>query len=184
MIQDAINDLNDSIEKAHEALRRELGRLRTGRANASLLDTLRVDYYGTPTPLQQMAQVSVPEPRMLVVKPWEKDQLKAIERAIIESQLGLNPQNDGVIIRVPMPALTEERRKDLVKKVKSLGEDAKVSIRSSRREAMEHIKKAVKDGFSEDGGKMKEADVQHLTDKFTKDVDDILIAKEKDIMTV
>ncbi|MCB0608421.1 MAG: ribosome recycling factor [Lewinellaceae bacterium] len=174
----------EGMNHALEHLERELIKVRAGKASVNMLDGILVNYYGAPTPLNQVANVSISDSRTINIQPWEKSTLGPIEKAIFEANLGITPQNDGEVVRLTIPPLTEERRKDLVKKVKSLGEDAKVSIRSSRREAMEHIKKAVKDGFSEDGGKMKEADVQHLTDKFTKDVDDILIAKEKDIMTV
>jgi ribosome recycling factor len=132
MIEETIEELNSAIGKAHDALRRELSKLRTGRAHPSLLESIRVDAYGSPTPIAQMATVNVPEARMLTIKPWDKTQLKAIEKALVQSPLGLNPQNDGEIIRVPLPPLTEERRKELVKLAKRAGEDSKVTIRKAR----------------------------------------------------
>src|SRR5262245_22304024 len=139
MLEDVIKELRTGIEKSIEALRRDLAKVRTGRAHAAMLDGIRVDYYGTPTPVQQMATVSVPEPRLITIKPWEKGQAKAIDKAIRESDLGLNPQVDGDLIRIPIPALTEERRKEMVKLTKKYGEEAKVAVRKHRRDAIEMI---------------------------------------------
>lgn len=172
------------MEHSVEHLQRELAKVRTGKASANMLDGLLVSYYGTPTPLKQVANVTTSDARTIVIQPWEKSSLGPIERAIFEANFGITPQNDGEYIRLAIPALTEERRRDLVKQVKSLGEDAKVSIRSSRREAMDEIKKNVKKGYPEDLGKRRESEVQELTDKYSEKVDKILQAKEVDIMTV
>jgi ribosome recycling factor len=185
MIDDALKELAAGIEKAHEALRRELSRLRTGRAHSGLLDSIRVDYYGVSTPLQQMAQVTVPEPRMLVVKPWEKPQLKAIEKAIIEANLGLNPQNDGVIIRLPMPPLTEDRRKDLVKVAKKHLEECKVSIRKCRHEAKDFVEALKEEGeIGEDDMTRGIEKVEDLVRAGQAKADEILERKEKDILEI
>ncbi len=185
MIDDALTELHDAIQKSIEALKRDLAKLRTGRAHPSLLDSLRVDFYGTPTPIGQMASVNVPEARMLVIKPWDKSQVKAIEKAIRESDLGLNPQTDGDIIRVPMPALTEERRKDLVKLARRVGEDAKVAVRKARHDAKDFI-----DGLKDEGEVgADDADrglkkVEEVIQKAVSDVDDTVARKEKDILEV
>lgn len=185
MIDDAIQELNAGIEKAHEALRRELSRLRTGRAHAGLLDSIRIDYYGTITPLQQLAQITVPEPRMLVVKPWDKAQLKLIEKAIIESNLGLNPQNDGVIIRLPMPPLTEDRRKDLVKLAKKNGEECKITIRKARHEAKDFIETLKKEGdIGEDDMKRALEKLEDVVKAAQAKADEIVEKKEKDILEI
>ncbi len=185
MIEDALADLSATMTKAHEALKRELAKLRTGRANASLLDSIRVDYYGSPTPLQQMANISVPEARLLVVKPWDKSQLKAVEKAIRESDLGLNPQNDGEILRIPMPALTEERRRDLVKLARKYAEESKVAIRKARHEAKDMIDAVENDGDASaddcDRGRKK---LEELVQAGTAKVDEIVTRKETDIMEV
>lgn len=185
MIDDIQLELDESIDKAQEALKRELAKLRTGRAHPGLLDSVRVDYYGSPTPIGQMAQVSVPEPRTLQVKPWEKDQLKVIEKAIIASNLGLNPQNDGVVIRIPMPPLTEERRKDIVKIAKKQGEDCKIAIRSARHEAIDSLDKLKKDGeFGEDAVERAKKKVEDTIKSAGNVTDEIVAAKEKEILTV
>ena len=145
IVEDVFGELSTELEAVTESLQKNLSRLRTGRANASLLDGIRVDYYGNPTALSQCAQVNVPEPRLITVKPWEKGLLSAIEKAIMTSELGLNPQNDGEMIRLPIPQLTEERRKDLVKQAKGRGEEAKIGIRNHRRDANEMLKAAEKD---------------------------------------
>ena len=174
----------DGMDEAVDRLKRELAKISTGKASPAMLNGLRVDYYGSPTPLQQVANVSTSDARTLAIKPWEKAMLAPIERAIFEANLGFTPRNDGETIHINIPMLTEERRRDLVKRAKGLGEDAKVSVRSSRRDAMEEIKKAVKDGFPEDMGKRKEAEIQDMTNKFGASIDSVISDKEKDIMTV
>src|SRR5580658_9391785 len=148
MIQDVLKDLASSLSKAHEALKRDLTRLRAGRANTGLLEGIKVDYYGTPTPLAQMAHINVPEPRLLTVKPWDKTQIKAVEKALRESDLGLNPQVDGDLVRIPLPPLTEERRKEFVKIARKYGEECKVSLRKARHEALDFLGTLEADGGS------------------------------------
>jgi ribosome recycling factor len=185
MIEETLSELRDSIAKAHEALRRELSRLRTGRATADLLDSIRVDYYGTPTPVAQMASVTIPEPRLLVIKPWEKGQIKAIESAIQQSSLGLTPQNDGTVIRLPMPPLTEQRRKDLAKAAKGHGEDSKVAIRKARHECRDMLAEIVNDGnASEDEVDRATKKMEEIVQEGVAKVDEIIATKEKDIMTI
>ena len=185
MIDEAIEELKSGIEKAHDALRRDLSRLRTGRANPDLLDSLRVEYYGTPTPIQQMANVSVPEPRLLSIKPWDKSSLKLIEKAILESDLGLNPQNDGDIIRLPLPPLTEERRKELVKVAKRHGEESKVAIRKSRHDAKDVLDTLQEEGeASEDDCDRGRKKVEEVVQAAQAKVDEIVGRKEADIMEV
>ena len=171
--------------KTIASLQRELLTLRAGRASASVLDRIAVDYYGTPTPIPQVANVSSPEARMLVISPWDPSMIPAIEKAIQKSDLGINPSNDGKIIRLIFPELSEERRKDLVKTVKKKGEDSKVAIRSIRRDANEQLKKLKKDSeITEDDQKGYEDDIQKLTDEKIKEIDGILADKEKEIMEV
>ncbi|MDP3279018.1 MAG: ribosome recycling factor [Deltaproteobacteria bacterium] len=185
MLDDVLQDLQSSIHKAHESLRTQLGRLRTGRATASMLDSVRVDYYGTPTPISQMANVQVPEPRLITVKAWEKNQGKAIDKAIRESGLGLNPQLDGDLVRIPIPALTEERRKDLAKQARKVGEECKIAVREARRNAKELVDTLVKDGdVGEDEGELAWKKAEELVVHGNKQVDEIVAGKEKDIMTV
>lgn len=185
MLDDIQNDANAQMEKAIEALKKQLSTIRTGRASPGLLDAVRVNYYGTMTPLSQVANVTVPDARLLVVKPWEKPLLKDIEKAIVEANLGLTPSNDGEIIRVPIPALSEERRKEYVKQTKQKGEDAKIAVRNARRDANELLKSATKDGdISEDDEKRGLKHVQDLTDAFVKRVDEALTKKEQEIMEV
>jgi ribosome recycling factor len=185
MLDDVLKDLAASIDKAHEALRRELSKVRTGRAHAGMLDGIRIDYYGTPTPLAQMATVSVPEPRLLTVKPWDKSQLKAIDKAIREADLGLNPQSDGEIIRLPIPALTEDRRKEMVKLARKNGEDCKVAIRKHRRDANEMIDQLDKDGeVSGDDADRARKKLEEVVAEGVKQVDGILTSKEKEILEV
>lgn len=163
----------------------ELGAIRAGRANPNVLNKIMVDYYGTPTPIQQVANVSVPEPRMIQIQPWEKSMVKVIEKAIMTSDLGINPTNDGTCIRLVFPELTEERRKDLAKDVKKKGEGAKVAIRNIRRDAMDSIKKMEKAGdISEDDLKQGEEKIQKITDKMIEKVDKAIETKTKEIMTV
>ena len=185
MDEDVIRDLHARIDKTLEDLRKDLGRIRTGRANLGMLDGVRVDYYGTPTPLSGVASMSVPEPRMILIKPWDRGVIKDIERAIKEANLGLNPMNDGDLIRLPIPALTEERRKDIAKQVRTKGEDHKVAIRNERRDANEMLKELLKDkSISEDDLKRATERVQKETDGGVTKVDEIIQKKEKEVMEV
>lgn len=185
MLEDVIKELQSGIEKSIEALRRDLMKVRTGRAHAGMLDGVRVDYYGVPTPLNQMATVSIPEPRMIIVKPWEKGQVRAVDKAIREANLGLNPQVDVDIIRLPIPALTEERRKEMVKMTKHHGEEAKVAVRKHRRDANEMIDALEKDGdVREDDAERAHKKVEDLVAEGTKQIDTVIAAKEKDILAV
>lgn len=185
MLEEILNELKNANTKAHEALKRELSRLRTGRANASMLDSVRVDYYGVPTPLSQMATVSVPEPRLIQVKVWERGQAKAVDKAIREAELGFNPMVDGDLIRVPIPPLTEERRKDLAKQARKHGEESKIAIRKNRKDAREMIDQLVKDGdVPEDDGTKADKSCEDIVAAAVKHVDEIVASKEKDIMTV
>jgi ribosome recycling factor len=185
MLDDIENDLLLSFDKAITALSRDLVRIRTGRATASILDDIKLDYYGQMTPLTQIATVKVPEPRMITVQPWEKGVLGQIERAIHQSDLGLTPTNDGTMIRLPIPPLTGERRNDLAKQARKLGEDAKIIIRNARRDANELIKQLQKDSeLSEDDARRATAKVQELTDKGVAKVDDAVSKKEKEIAEV
>ncbi|MGB8193150.1 MAG: ribosome recycling factor [Chitinophagaceae bacterium] len=177
-------DASDSMKKAIAHLEAELVKIRAGRANPQILDGLVVDYYGSPTPLNQVANVSVADARTLTIQPWEKKMLQAIERAIINGNLGLAPQNDGNTIRIFLPPLTEERRKEFVKRSHLEGEHSRVAIRSIRRDAIEHIKRLQKDGLSEDVAKDAEKDIQALTDKYITFIEKHLEAKEKEIMAV
>jgi ribosome recycling factor len=178
-------DAEERMLKAEENLRREYASLRAGRATPALLDRIMVDYYGTPTPINHLANISVPDPRMLVIQPWDKNVLSHIEKAILKSNLGLTPTNDGSVIRLNIPQLTEERRKELVKAVKKMAEEAKVAIRNIRRDANERLKNMEKNGeISEDDSKRHQDEIQKLTDKYIKEVEKIQIAKEKEIMEV
>ena len=182
---DAVKQLQDGIKKSIDALKQQMTKIRTGRANAAMLDGVKVDYYGTPTPLAQTAAVAVPEPRLITVKPWDKSVLRAIEKALLEANLGLTPQNDGEIIRLPIPPLTEQRRKEIAKQVKSTGEDHKVAIRKARQEANDKIKNALKDkAITEDDKKRGEEKVQKETDEGIKQVDQVVAAKEKEVLEV
>ncbi|RKY84665.1 ribosome recycling factor [candidate division KSB1 bacterium] len=173
----------ERMEKSIENLRSELAKIRTGKASPALLDGIKINYYGTLTPLKQMASITTPEPRLLVIQPWDKSSMGEIEKAIQKSDLGINPINDGNIIRIPIPALTEERRKDLVKLVKRFGEECKIAIRNIRREANEKLKKLEKESkISEDNCKRSLDNIQELTDDFIKKVDQLLVKKEKDIL--
>lgn len=176
---------DEKMHKSLEALENEYGSIRAGRANPHVLDKLRVDYYGTPTPIQQVGNISVPEARMIVIQPWEKSLLKEIEKAILTSDLGINPTNDGSLIRLVFPELTEERRKELSKDVKKKGDATKVAIRNIRRDANDAFKKMEKEGeFSEDDRKEAEEKIQKLTDKMVEKVDKAVEVKTKEIMTV
>lgn len=185
MLDDVHKELATSIAKAHDALRRDLGKLRAGRANPNLLDGVKVDYYGTVTPLAQMAHVNVPEPRLITVKPWDKSQIKAVEKAIREGDLGLNPQTDGDIIRIPLPPLTEERRREFVKVAKKYGEECKVTIRKARHEAIDMFNEIDEGGeASADDVDRAKKKVEETVAEGVKTVDAIIAQKEKDIMEV
>ena len=185
MVDETLEELKNSIAKAHEALKRELAKLRTGRAHPSLLDSIRVDAYGSPMPLSQMATINVPEARMLTIKPWDKSQIKAIEKALVTSALGITPMNDGDIIRVPMPPLTEERRKELVKLAKRQGEETKVTIRKARHDAKEMIESLVDDkSIGEDDGTRAQKEIEELVKSGVAEADAIVSRREKDIMEV
>ena len=172
------------MTKSFDALGRDLAAIRAGRANPHVLDKIKVDYYGTPTPLQQVGNISVPEARIIQIQPWEKKMIKEIEKAIMTSELGINPTNDGSSIRLVFPELTEERRKDLVKEVKKKGEDAKVAVRNIRRDGNDAFKKLAKQEVSEDEIKTLSDDLQKKTDKYIKDIDTLIETKSKEIMTV
>ncbi len=177
-------EFEEKMKKTVEHLASEFSSIRAGRANPHVLDKLRIDYYGTPTPIQQVGNVSIPEPRMIQIQPWEKNLLKDIERAIQMSDLGINPTNDGQVIRLVFPELTEERRKDLVKEVKKKGEADKVAIRNVRRDGNDAFKKLSKEDVSEDEIKQLEEELQKLTDKYIKKLDEMVDEKSKDILTV
>ena len=179
------NKLQQQMDKTIEALKHEFSTIRAGRANAQMLDKIRVEYYGTPTPINQVGSISVPEPRTLMINPWDKSAMKDIETAIRNSDLGLNPTNDGEVIRLNVPALTEERRKELCKQAKKASEDFKVRIRNERRDANDKLKKLEKEGeITEDDLKKAQDNVQKMTDKYIKEIDTLLDIKEKDIMAV
>ena len=183
--KEILDQAKAKMDKSIVVLENNMQAIRAGRANPKLLDRISVDYYGTPTPLNQIGNVTVPEARMMVIKPWEKTMLKAIEKAIQTSDLGLNPNNDGEVIRLIFPELNAERRKDLTKQVKKGAEDAKVAVRSIRRDAIEQVKKLKKDSLiTEDDQRKAEEDAQKLTDKAIKEIDGVAAAKEKEIMEV
>ncbi len=185
MIKEVVNEAEDRMKKAIDVLRKDLASLRAGRATPALLDKVLVDYYGVPTPINQMANVSVPEPRLLVIQPWDKSVISSIEKAILKSDLGLTPNNDGTVIRLSIPQLTQERRNELVKVVRKKAEETKVAIRNVRRDANEELKDMEKKHqISEDDFKRAQEDVQKLTDKCIKDVDKVLENKEQEIMEV
>lgn len=177
-------DAEARMEKALAALKRDLSTLRAGRASPAVLDRVQAEYYGTLTPINQLASITTPDSRTLVIQPWDKSALGAIEKAIQKSELGLNPANDGSIIRIVIPPLTEERRKELAKETKKFGEEAKVAIRNIRRDANDEIKKKEKGEISEDESRRHQEDIQKLTDRYVAEVDKILAAKEKEIMEV
>ena len=183
-IKKIFDDTESLMAKALDHLETELAKIRAGKANPSMLDGLHVDYYGTNTPLGQVANVNTPDARTIIIQPWEKSMLTTIEKAVMMANLGFNPQNDGVIIRIVVPPLTEDRRKDLVKKTKSEGEHCRITIRNIRRDAIEHVKREVKKGLPEDVQKDSEAKIQQITDSYITKVDKHLDVKEKEIMTV
>lgn len=185
MHEDVVTDLKQRIDKTIEDLKKDLSKIRTGRANPSILDGIRVDYYGTPTALSGVASISVPEPRLITLKAWDKGVLKDIERAIKEANIGLNPMNDGELIRLPIPALTEERRKDIAKQVRSKGEEHKIAIRNVRRDANEMLKDLLKEkSITEDDQKRTTEKVQKETDAGVAKVDEVVAKKEKEVMEV
>lgn len=183
MIESVKKETKERMDKAVEAVRTDFTRLRTGKATPALLDDLAVDYYGSTMPIKQVANISAPEPRLLVIQPWDKKMLGEIEKTIQKSDMGFNPTNDGIVIRIPIPQLTEERRRDLVKIAKKGAEEGKISIRNIRRDANDKLKKAEKNGdISEDQMHDAQNEVQQLTDDHVKKIDDLLEWKEKDIM--
>lgn len=175
---------DEKMKKAYDYLATDYAAIRAGRANPHVLDKIKVDYYGTPTPIQQVGNITVPEARMIQIAPWEKALIKEIEKAIMASDVGITPSNDGAIIRLVFPELTEERRKDLVKEVKKKGEEAKVAVRNIRRDGNDAFKKLAKEDISEDQIKQLEDDLQKMTDKFIKDIDKLVEEKSKEILTV
>ncbi|HET7116062.1 MAG TPA: ribosome recycling factor [Hanamia sp.] len=179
-----LDEASISMKKAMEHFESELIKIRAGKANPTMLDGIMVDYYGNPTPIGQVGNLSVMDARTLTIQPWEKNMLQPIERAIIAANIGINPQNDGNIIRLFLPPLTEERRRELVKKSNSEGEQAKISVRNIRRDAIEQIKKAEKEGLSEDAAKEGESAIQEITNEYISLVEKYLAAKEKEIMSV
>ena len=174
----------ERMEKALGHLEDELVRIRAGRANIHILDGVEVEYYGTPTPLNQVSNISTPDAKTIMIQPWEKNMIDPIERAIMNSNVGITPANNGEVIRLTIPQLTEERRRDLVKQVRNEGENARVSVRNARRDANEEYKKMQKEGLSEDEAKSAEEEIQKLTDEFTEKIEKVIEAKEEDIMTI
>ncbi len=185
MIQNVKKSAQDKMEKSLKALSDDLKKVRTGRAQASMLDNVRVNYYGTPSPLSQVASISTPDAKSFLIAPWEASILKEIEQAIVKSDLGLAPMNDGKVIRLRVPDLTEERRKELAKQVKKITEDSRVAVRMARRDANDEVKKALKDkSISEDENKKMETEIQKMTDDYIKKIDALAEEKEKSIMTI
>ena len=185
MTKEIIKQAEDKMHKAVEVVRQEFVKIRTGKATTALLDGVRVDYYGQHMPLNQVASVSIPDVHSIAIQPWDKNMVAIIEKAILAANLGLNPVSDGTQVRVPIPPLNEERRRELVKLVKKFAEDGKISVRNIRRDAIEHLKKSEKaEHFSEDERKRAEAEIQKMTDKFIKDIDGLVTLKEKEIMEV
>jgi len=179
-----IEDAIEKMDRAIEHLDKEMSKVRAGKANPKILDSVMVDYYGSMTPLAQIANINTPDPRTIAIQPWEKNLIGAIEKAIMAANLGMNPDNNGDLIRINVPPLTEERRKDLVRMIKKLTEDSRIGVRNARREAIDEFKKLQKNGLPEDMEKDAEDQAQKLTDQYMKRIDDMLERKEKDIMTV
>ncbi len=179
-----LEDTKDQMKKAIDHLDYELGKIRAGKANPKVLDDVKVDYFGTATPLSQVANINVPDPRTIAIRPWEKSMIPAIERAIMAANLGMNPDNNGEMIRILVPPLTEERRRDLAKQAKATCENARIAVRNLRRDAIEEFKKMKKDGLAEDAQKDAEDQAQKIHDANIKKIDEMYAAKEKDIMTV
>jgi len=178
-------DVDDRMQKAIATLKKDLASVRAGRASVSILDKIQVDYYGTPTPINQMANVSTPDSRTLLIQPWDRSVLGDIEKAILKSDLGLTPGNDGSVIRISIPQLTEERRKELVKVVKKMGEESKVAVRNIRRDGNDDLKKIEKDGsISEDESRRMQDEIQKLTDKYIDEIDKVISTKEKEVLEV
>ena len=177
-------DAKEGMDKAIDHLQHELVKVRTGKASTTLVNDIRVDYYGSPTPMSQAANITTSDARTISIQPWEKSMLAHIEKAIFEANIGITPRNDGEKIHLAIPPLTEERRRDLVKQAKKLGEESKIGVRSVRHKALDHIKKEVKNGYPEDAGKAREIEIQDMVDNHTKKVDNLVAAKEKDVMTV
>jgi ribosome recycling factor len=184
MIQDVHKELTSSLAKSHEVLKRELSKLRAGRASASLLDGVKVDYYGTATPLAQMAHINIPEPRLITVKPWDKTQIRAVEKALRENDMGFNPQVEGDFIRIPLPPLTEERRKEFVKVARKYGEECKVAIRKNRHDALDLLGQLEAEGSSADEVDRAKKKVEESVQEAVKHVDTMIANKEKDILEV
>jgi ribosome recycling factor len=180
----AMDEATEAMQKTIDHLDNELSKIRAGKASPALLDGVKLDYYGASTLLKNIANVNTPDARTITVQPWEKHMLDAISKAIMEANLGLNPQNNGDLIIISVPMLTEERRKDLSKRAHAEGEHAKVGIRNARKEALDFVKQAQKDGLPEDEAKAGEAKIQEITDRFNKKVDELVVAKDKDIMTI
>ena len=184
-VSEVLNDTTTKIAKSFEALKAQFSGLRTGKASPALVDGIKVDYYGVPTPINQMAGVKTPDAHMLVIEPWDKGVLGAIEHAIMESDLGVTPNNDGSVIRLPFPALTEDRRRELVKQCKEYAEEARVAIRNARRDGNNHVAKSVKeDNLPEDEQRRAEAEIQKLTDKYVAEVDAVFKKKEAEVMEI
>lgn len=183
-VKEYLQEAEENMQMSVEYLDDSLSHIRAGKASPKLLDGIRVDYYGSMSPISNVANVSVPDARTIAITPWEKSMFKVIEKAIIDSELGVTPENNGEVIRLCIPPLTEERRKQLVKQSKAEAENAKVSVRNARREAIDGLKKEIKNGLSEDIEKDAEGDVQKLHDKYMKKIDDLFAAKEKEILTV
>lgn len=180
-----LSHVESQMQKTVDKMKTDFSSLRTGRASAAILENIKVEYYGSLTPLNQVGAIAAPEPRMLEIRPWDKSAIQAIERAIQKSDLGLNPNNDGTVIRLQIPALTEERRRDLIKVMRKMAEEYRVTVRNERRDAVEQLKKSEKaKEVSEDERKVGEQDIQKVTDSFVKKIDDILAAKERDILEV
>lgn len=185
MTKDIVTKARSTMDKAIESLKKDFTKVRTGRASVSLLDDVRVDYYGTPTPLSQLGTLAVPEPRLITIQPWEKKLLPEIEKAIFKADLGLTPNSDGQLIRMAIPPLTEDRRKEMVKMLKRMAEDTKVAVRNIRRDANDAVKKLAKDKeISEDDAKRVEKEIQDLTDKFVAKADEVVAVKEKEVMEI
>jgi len=185
MVKEVLREARTAMDKAVKSLKKDMTKVRTGRASISLLDDVKIEYYGVPTPLSQVATLSVPEARLITVQPWEKNLIPDIEKAIFKADLGLTPSSDGVLIRLPVPALTEDRRREMVKIVKRMSEDAKISVRNARRDANENLKMLEKEKeITEDDLKRSEKDVQQVTDEFVASIDSIIQNKEQEIMEI
>lgn len=186
MLKDQITrELKDAMDKTLKSYNHNVSKIRTGRASPNILDGIMVDYYGTPTPIKQVAQISTPEARLLQLQPFDRTLIAAIEKSILAANIGVTPTNDGNFVRIPFPALTEDKRKLLVKDLKKMGEEAKVALRNARRDQIENVKKSEKDKLiSEDESKKLQTEIQNIIDKFSKQIDDLVASKEKDILTV